>query len=415
MSTLLTDQSVPIPPLSSLDSSCPEVMPYAITGATAEPPLGRETAGWVAGVIPPADQENWFRQAIWAWMGRTSCVSFFTQRSTVGIALGGTLVAGNVIRLSYNGINNDYIVTSADVIAGFDTVAANWAQQITLDNALRGTMDAQGSATGTMLVFYRTAGLQWPHTVTCSVVSGTTTVTATDIYGGSGAPLLVTSDLGGGDGLKLHHGGPIECGVGASATGTDAVAIGANCDVTAANGVALGDSNVVDQSSAAGLGKQSKPLNEGELAVAAGIFTAVGDAQTGTVVAKAIAFGTSSTTVMVPNGQVCTLNLPALGTGKVYALQIDIVARWEGGTGGGSSNADQAYWSLTGCAFVDSTGAVSLSGLGGVTAPTQSQGHGNSYAVNVSGLTNEQLNITPTTNHAAVYARFVASIRYTVV
>lgn len=209
MSTLLTDLSIPLPPQTA--DSTPEVMPYAITGTTAAPSLARETNGWQSGVIPPAPQENWFRQNIWAWMGRASCTGFFTQRSTVGVTMGGVPVAGDVLRLSYNGMHNDYVMTTAGA-ANLNVAAAQWAQQLTLDAALRDSLDAQGSTLATMLVFYRAPGTAWPHAVTVSSVSGTTTVALTDIYGGSGAPLLVTSSAGGGDGLTLQHQGAAQFG-----------------------------------------------------------------------------------------------------------------------------------------------------------------------------------------------------------
>ena len=399
MATLHTDLSIPIAPPTTIDAATPDVLPFAIEGATAEPSLGRETTGWQSGVIPPAEQENWMRQKLWAWLGRASCTGFFTQRNTKAIALGGSLVAGNVVRMSYNGTNNDYTVTAQNVIDGFDATAAAWAQQLTETAALRSTLDAQGATSGNMLVFYRSPGVAFPHAVTVSVVSGTTTVAITDLYGGSAGTLLVTTTPGGGNGNTLEHQGSAK--------------FGTNNDITGANGFASGGSHIVDQDYATAQGKQAKPLNYGEVSISSGGFTAAGDAQTGSFTALAIAFGTSGSTVIVAGGQSCTVKIPALTTGKVYAMQIEIVARWESGTAGGSSNADQAYWSLAGVAFVDSTGSVSLSGFGGLTAPTAHQGLGNTYSVNVSGTTNEQINIIPYTNNASVNARFVAGIRYT--
>ena len=232
MSTLLTDLSIPLAPPTTLDSATPDVLPYVINGTTSEPSLGREITGWQSGVIPPAEQENWMRQKLWAWLGRTSCTGFFTQRSTVAITLGGALVAGNVVRMSYNGTNNDYTVTSQDVIDGFDTTAANWAQQITETAALRSTLDAQGGAFGAMLVFYRAPGLAFPHTVTASTVSGTTTVAVTDLYGGSAGPLLVTSAASGGDGNPLSHRSGAAFGAEAAVDSAQTAAITHNMNAT---------------------------------------------------------------------------------------------------------------------------------------------------------------------------------------
>jgi len=233
MATLLTDLSIPVAPPTTLDAATPDVLPYAIQGTTAEPSLAREIAGWQAGVVPPAEQENWMRQKLWAWLGRASCTGFFTQRSTKAIAIGGTLVASDVIRMSYNGHNNDYTVTSQDVIDGFDTVAANWAQQITEDSAIRSSLDSQGSEFGNMLVFYRSPGVAFPHAVTVSVVSGTTTVSASDLYGGTAGPLFVTSAPGGGDSLPLSHKGGASFGAEALPDAAQTAAISQNMNATA--------------------------------------------------------------------------------------------------------------------------------------------------------------------------------------
>ena len=239
MATLLTDLSIPLPPHTSTDAATPEVMPYAIEGTVAEPSLAREITGWQAGVVPPAIQENWMRQNLWRWLGRASCTGFFTQRSTVAVNLSSiTLTAGTVITLHYNGTNNDYIVTSQNVIDGYDATAAAWAQQITETAALRSTLDAQGGAFGVMLVFYRSPGVAFPHAVTASVSAGS--VSVTDLFGGSDGPLLVTTAPGGGNGNTLAHAGPTRIG------DESAPAITTNAN-TLANGKFAATGDAVDE------------------------------------------------------------------------------------------------------------------------------------------------------------------------
>jgi hypothetical protein len=209
MPTPATYMSIPLAPVTA--DSTPEVMPYAINpeaGHVSPPSLGRELAGWDPAVEPDYRQENWFRQNIWPWLARLSCVGAFTMRAGVGVYFDGAFTTGNVLRLSYNGHNNDYVLTGADT--GPVPLAANWALQLAQDNTLRTLIDFDGQSVfggGLLNCCYRVPGQQFPHAITVSVVSGTTTVAVTDLFGGTGTPLYVTTMPGGGSGLPFwHHG-----------------------------------------------------------------------------------------------------------------------------------------------------------------------------------------------------------------
>ena len=371
MATLLTDLSIPVAPPTTLDAATPDVLPYVINGTTSEPSLGREITGWQSGVIPPAEQENWMRQKLWAWLGRASCTGFFTQRSTKAIAIGGALVAGDVIRMSYNGHNNDYTVTSQDVIDGFDTVAANWAQQITEDSAIRSSLDSQGSAFGNMLVFYRSPGVAFPHAVTVSVVSGTTTVSASDLYGGSAGPLLVTSAPSGGDGCTLYHAGP-------SLFGEDAATITTNAKTTA-NGKFIATGDAVDESVIAltttdGItGSQLVPVagydgavelvNGGSFDFTAKVIAC--DVATGQIVSTWRVDGTGYvSSIGVPTMQTLSATAPVTISATTRYVGVD-VADWTAGKA--EKFSDGGSFSLSvGFATTGSTSFLSLGGDGAI-------------------------------------------------
>lgn len=372
MPTLLTDLSIPLAPPTTLDAATPDVLPYAIDGTTSEPSLGREITGWQSGVIPPAEQENWMRQKLWAWLGRTSCTGFFTQRSTVAITLGGALVAGNVVRMSYNGTNNDYTVTSQDVIDGFDTTAANWAQQITETAALRSTLDAQGSAFGAMLVFYRSPGVAFPHAVTASVVSGTTTVAVTDLYGGTAGPLLVTSAASGGDGNTLAHAGPTRIG------DESAPAITTNAN-TLANGKFAATGDAVDEHiiatasfdgvtgsqllPVAGYDGAAKLVNGGAFDFTAKVIAC--DVATGQIVSTWRIDGTGYvSSVGVPTMQTLSALAPVTISASTRYVGVD-VADWTGGNA--EKYSDGGSFSLSvGFATTGGESYLSIAGDGAI-------------------------------------------------
>jgi len=374
MATLLTDLSIPLPPHTSTDALTPEVMPYAIEGTVAEPSLAREVTGWQAGVVPPATQENWLRQNLWRWLGRASCTGFFTQRSTVAVTLGGTLVAGDVVRLSYNGHNNDYIVTPQDVIDGFTVTAANWAQQITVDPVIRSTLDAQGSAFGSMLVFYRLPGVAFPHAVTASTVSGTTTVAVTDLYGGTAGPLLVTSSAGGGDGNTLAHAGPTRIG------DESAPAITTNAN-TLANGKFAATGDAVDEHiiarahwtgttgsqllPVAGFLGAAKLVNGGSFDFTAKVIAC--DVATGQIVSTWRVDGTGFVSgVGVPTMQTLSALAPVTISGSTRYVGVD-VADWTGGdaekySDGGSFSLSVGFATSGGSSYLSLAGDGAIPG-----------------------------------------------------
>lgn len=374
MSTLLTDLSIPLAPKTTLDAATPDVLPYVINGTVAEPSLGREITGWQSGVIPPAAQENWMRQKLWAWLGRASCTGFFTQRSTVAVTLGGALVAGNVVRLSYNGTNNDYTVTSQNVIDGFDATAAAWAQQITETAALRSTLDAQGATFGAMLVFYRSPGVAFPHAVTASVVSGTTTVAVTDLYGGAAGPLLVTSAASGGDGNTLAHAGPTRTG------NESAPAITTNAN-TLANGKFAATGDAVDEHvialahwtgttgsqllPVAGYNGAAKLVNGGSFDFTAKVIAC--DVATGQIVSTWKIDGTGYVSALgVATMQTLSAVAPVVIGGKTRYIGVD-VADWTAGkaekySDGGSFTLDVGFATTGGNSYLSLGGGGAIPG-----------------------------------------------------
>lgn len=178
-------KSIPLGP--RLATQEPDVQPFAITGTLAEPGLPRQIAGWQPNIVPPAVQENWFRNKLWSWLARLSVLGMVTQRAMYSVTTGGAYAAGNVLRMSYNGHNNDYVLTAGDATA-FD-VRDHWAEQLSQDTVLRDVLDFGGISVYGLQVCWRVPGEAFAHPVTVSVVSGTTTISIAQTYGGAGIPL----------------------------------------------------------------------------------------------------------------------------------------------------------------------------------------------------------------------------------
>ena len=184
--------SIPTGPVTG--SSTPDVQPFAITGTIAEPGLPRQIAGWQPNVVPPASQENWFRNAVWAWLARLSCMGMVTQRATVDITIAGTPhTVGDSLHLAFLAFTNDYILTSGDTTATL--IAEHWAVQLAQDVNLRDILDF--SANGAVLsVCFKVPGLPMPGAITATN-TGTTTATAVQTYGGAGIALATVPALDG--------------------------------------------------------------------------------------------------------------------------------------------------------------------------------------------------------------------------
>lgn len=184
-------------------SNTPNVQPFATDGSVSAAPVSLQTTGWQAGDEPPADVENSFRAGAWNWFSRLEACGLFVQRATGGITLGGSYAAGNHLRLTYNGHSNDYVLTSADTTAAL--VGAHWATQLTQDTALRDLFQFCPTSSGLALV-WTVPGNNMAHPPTVSAVSGTTTIAYADVFGGSGAPLLVLTAPANAQQLPLVHG-----------------------------------------------------------------------------------------------------------------------------------------------------------------------------------------------------------------
>ena len=385
MATPKTVLSVPAYPPTSTDGLTPEVAPYAISGITAEPSLAREITGWQAGVIPPAAQENWFRQLMWAINARNTCVAAFTMRATVQISFSGSLTAGDLLRLSYDGHNNDYIVTPADVTGGTPLVAENWAIQLTEDAAIRGSLDFSNLTVfgaGLLQVHYRLAGTQFPHAVTVTH-TGTAIPTAADLYGGSGYPLLVTTAPGGGNGLLLSHAGSAQFGTSSTATGINSFAAGGSCDASGDLAIALGDTTTASgsaalaagsnttaagnqatalglyssapKSSSLAMGVESLTTAPGGLAQSSGKFYAVGDAQREDVVVRRSIIDLGHDTLDPGDASAISLNLP---NNSHYKVRVDVVALYKSGADGAAG--DRATWTCDVAVYTDGAGTATI-------------------------------------------------------
>ena len=178
-------KSIPLGP--RLSTQEPDVQPFAITGTLAEPGLPRQIAGWQPNVVPPAVQENYFRNRVWSALSRLSVMGLVTQRAMYSVTTGGVYAAGNVLRMSYDGHNNDYVLTAGDATA-FD-VRDHWSEQLSQDTALRDVLDFGGISVYGLQVCWRVPGDEFAAPVTVSVVSGTTTISIAQTYGGAGIPL----------------------------------------------------------------------------------------------------------------------------------------------------------------------------------------------------------------------------------
>lgn len=507
MPTLRADSlSIPEAPPNSVDNATPEVMPYAITGETQEPSLAREETGWEAGVLPPAAQENWMRQNLWAWLGRVSCTGFFTQRATAVIQLAGTPAVGNTVSLTYNGTTDTYVVTTADAAGGPGLVAVNWALQLTQNPVLRAPLDFEGiGGFGVLVVYYRTAGEQFPHALTTAKTGAITISAPVDRFGGTGDPLTVTSTPGNGTGLELLHGGDqsgaaiklhyygdakggaIRAGafsgtkanavnVGASsaafgddteasgvaafaagnasvASGDASVAMGSNNTAAGENSVALGKSNAVtsDESMALGvsnvlngvrvvaigstnfptgdhavaigttnsaaadystaIGKNAAPDTYGEAAIASGCFSANGDSQMGFTVFRRD--NVDNVGMIVTTDGTGTGISIYLKSSNVYAISMDVTAKWLSGSGGGAGAGDCAMWRLNFMASVDGSGVVTITGMAATNvAPSQSVGQGSTYRLGYLSTANAFV-LRAYSGHNSNTIRVVGSSRHT--
>ena len=184
--------SIPTGPVTG--SGTPDVQPFAITGTLAEPGLPRQIAGWQPNVVPPASQENWFRNAVWAWLARLSCLGMVTQRATMAITIAGTPhTVGDSLHLAFLAFSNDYILTVGDTTATL--IAEHWAVQLAQDVNLRDILDF--SANGAVLTAcFKAPGLPLPGAIT-TTHTGTTTATAVQTYGGTGIALATVPALDG--------------------------------------------------------------------------------------------------------------------------------------------------------------------------------------------------------------------------
>jgi hypothetical protein len=360
---LSTNQGVPNPPQNAGDPTTAEVMPYVLDGIATPPDLARETTGWVTGVLPPAAQENWMRQNLWAWLARSSCVAAFTLRATKTVTIGGTLVAGNQVKLSFAGNDNTYTVTSADVSGGYSLVAQHWAAQLQVDPNLRDTLDF-GASGNAVIACYRLPGSEYPSALTASVVSGTTTATVADLIGGSGAtPLMVSTGPGDGDGLPFLHGGnnagattklhyygnakegafrsgsfgstqanaanvglsSIAVGQDVTASGANSVAFGGNCVSSATGAVSAGNTNTASGANAVAMGTSNTVSGTNSVAFGSG-NTANGSSSlamgANNTVNQGSAIGTSNT--------VSASTAIALGTANTNSQNYATVIGYQG-------------------------------------------------------------------------------------
>ena len=181
-------------------------------------------------------------------------------------------------------------------------------------------------------------------------------------------------------------------GNGSTASGDQSLAAGDTCTASGQAAVALGTGNTAsgDYSTATGRlcvaatnysnasGYQASPKTLGETAHASGNFSAAGDAQMGVTVFRRTAVDNTGM-IVTTDGTGSGISI-YLQSSMVYAISLQVAAKWLSGAGGGAAVGDGASWALDFMASVDNAGAVTITGMASTNvAPSQSVGQGSTY------------------------------------
>lgn len=193
--------------------------------------------------------------------------------------------------------------------------------------------------------------------------------------------------------------------------GVRVVAIGSTNFPTGDHAVAIGTTNSAAADYSTAIGKNAAPDTYGEAAIASGCFSANGDSQMGFTIFRRDSVDNVGM-IVTTDGTGTGISI-YLKSSNVYAISMDVTAKWLSGSGGGAGAGDCAVWRLNFMASVDGSGVVTITGMAATNvAPSQSVGQGSTYRLGYLSTANAFV-LRAYSGHNSNTIRVVGSSRHT--